>query len=173
VVTVTVLLLLLLLWNISVLLLTKCTSYYFLSQILDEYVSHYFMTYANNSKKKYDRCQVKWTHKHTRHRGRLGKQYVDWQVQVCYFWSSLMCYNELHKQIYSKMAVFWVVVLCSLVEVYRSFRGSCCLHHCAMMKAARISEMLVDFYQTTRRYNPEDSHLHTHHHGHLKCQIIF
>jgi hypothetical protein len=29
-----------------------------------------------------------------------------------------------------------------------------------MMEAARTSEMLVNFYQTTRRYNPEDSHLH-------------
>jgi hypothetical protein len=28
-----------------------------------------------------------------------------------------------------KMAVFWVVALCSLVEVYRRFRGTCCLHH--------------------------------------------
>jgi hypothetical protein len=28
-----------------------------------------------------------------------------------------------------------------------------------MMEAARTSEMLVNFYQTTRRYNPEDSHL--------------
>jgi hypothetical protein len=27
-----------------------------------------------------------------------------------------------------KMAVFWVVVPCSLVEVYRRFRGACCLH---------------------------------------------
>jgi hypothetical protein len=31
-----------------------------------------------------------------------------------------------------------------------------------MMEAARTSETLVNFYQTTRRYNPEDSHLHTH-----------
>jgi hypothetical protein len=29
------------------------------------------------------------------------------------------------------------------------------------MEAARTSETLVNFYQTTRRYNPEDSHLHT------------
>jgi hypothetical protein len=29
-----------------------------------------------------------------------------------------------------------------------------------MMEAARTSETLVNFYQTTRRYNPEDSHLH-------------
>jgi hypothetical protein len=28
-----------------------------------------------------------------------------------------------------KMAVFWVVSLCSLVEVYRRFRRACCLHH--------------------------------------------
>jgi hypothetical protein len=29
-----------------------------------------------------------------------------------------------------------------------------------MMEAARTSETLVNFYQTIRRYNPEDSHLH-------------
>jgi hypothetical protein len=28
-----------------------------------------------------------------------------------------------------KMAVFWVVAPCGLVEVYRSFRDVCCLHH--------------------------------------------
>jgi hypothetical protein len=27
------------------------------------------------------------------------------------------------------MAVFWVVAPCSLVEVYRRFRGACCLNH--------------------------------------------
>jgi hypothetical protein len=40
------------------------------------------------------------------------------------------------------MAVIWVVALCSL-------------------EAARSSEMLVNFYQTTQYYNPEDSHLRT------------
>jgi hypothetical protein len=29
----------------------------------------------------------------------------------------------------TKMAVFWVVALCSLVEIYQRFRGPCCLHH--------------------------------------------
>jgi hypothetical protein len=27
------------------------------------------------------------------------------------------------------MAVFWVVAPCIMVEVYRFFRGICCLHH--------------------------------------------
>jgi hypothetical protein len=31
-----------------------------------------------------------------------------------------------------------------------------------MMEAARTSETLVNFYQTTRLYNPEDSHLQVH-----------
>jgi hypothetical protein len=31
-----------------------------------------------------------------------------------------------------------------------------------MMEAARTSETLVNFYQTIRRYSPEDSHLHAH-----------
>jgi hypothetical protein len=55
------------------------------------------------------------------------------------------------------MAVFCVVAPCSLVEVYQRFRGSCCLHH----QGNDSSETLVNFYQTTRRYNPEDSHLST------------
>jgi hypothetical protein len=49
------------------------------------------------------------------------------------------------------MAVFWVVAPCSLVEVYQAIA--------LMMEAARNSEMSVTFYQTTRCYNPEDSHL--------------
>jgi hypothetical protein len=37
-----------------------------------------------------------------------------------------------------------------------------------MMEAARTSETLENFYQTTRRYNPEDSHLRTHRRENLK-----
>jgi hypothetical protein len=56
-----------------------------------------------------------------------------------------------------KTAVFWVVAPCSLVEVYQHFRGPCCLHnhHPDLMEAARTSEMLVNFYQTTWCSNPE------------------
>jgi hypothetical protein len=46
-----------------------------------------------------------------------------------------------------KIAVFWVVVPCSLAIAL-------------IMEAARTSKTLVNFYQTTRCYNPEDSNLH-------------
>jgi hypothetical protein len=40
-----------------------------------------------------------------------------------------------------------------------------------MMEAARTSETLINFYQTTRRYNPEDSHLRTHRRENLKSYL--
>jgi hypothetical protein len=49
------------------------------------------------------------------------------------------------------MAVFWAIAL--------------------MMEAARTSETLVNFYQTTRRYDPEDSHLRTHRRDNLKSYL--
>jgi hypothetical protein len=75
---------------------------------------------------------------------------------------------ELNRRV--KMAVFWVVASCSLVEIYQRFRGPCCLHHhgALMLEAARSSEMTVNFYQTTWRYNPENSHLRTNRHENLK-----
>jgi hypothetical protein len=36
---------------------------------------------------------------------------------------------EVFTAVSTKMAVFWVVEPCSLVEVYRRFRGPCCLHY--------------------------------------------
>jgi hypothetical protein len=68
------------------------------------------------------------------------------------------------------MAVFWVVAPCSLVEVYENFIGPCCLHHygTVLIEAASTSETLVNFYQTTRRYNPEDIYLCTYRCENLK-----
>jgi hypothetical protein len=81
-----------------------------------------------------------------------------------------------------KMAVFWVVTLCSLVEIYQHFRGTCWLHHqgpddggskylwnvsklsriwgshSGEFEAVRQQSSLVNFYQTTWHYNPEDNH---------------
>jgi hypothetical protein len=51
-----------------------------------------------------------------------------------------------------KMAVFSVVVSCSLVEVSELIA--------LMMEAASTSVTSVNLYQTTQRNNPEDSHLH-------------
>jgi hypothetical protein len=61
-----------------------------------------------------------------------------------------------------KMVVFWVVAPCSLVEDYRRFRGATSIIRAIILimeTARRTSETLVNFYQTTRRNNPQDSHL--------------
>jgi hypothetical protein len=42
-----------------------------------------------------------------------------------------------------------------------------------MMEAARTSETLINFYQTTLRCNPEDSHLHTHRRENLISYCCF
>jgi hypothetical protein len=39
--------------------------------------------------------------------------------------------------------------------------------------AASISETLVNFYEATRRNNPEDSHLHTRYHEKLKSYQFY
>jgi hypothetical protein len=41
-----------------------------------------------------------------------------------------------------------------------------------MMEAARTSETLVNFCQTTRRYNPEDSYLHIRRRENLKSHVL-
>jgi hypothetical protein len=40
-----------------------------------------------------------------------------------------------------------------------------------MMEAARTSETLVNVYQNTRRYNPEDSHIRAHRCENLKSYL--
>jgi hypothetical protein len=62
-----------------------------------------------------------------------------------------------------KMAVFWVVATCSLVEVYKAIA--------LMMEAVITSETSVNFYQNTRRNNPEDGHLHTRRRENLKSHL--
>jgi hypothetical protein len=50
-----------------------------------------------------------------------------------------------------KMAVFWVVASCSLVDVYQQLT----------MEVAGTSETSVNFYQSKRSNIPDDSHLPT------------
>jgi hypothetical protein len=81
--------------------------------------------------------------------------------------TSVFC---VQPELFLKMAVFWVVGLCNLVEVYRRFRGACCLHHQGD-EAASTSATSVDLYQTTWRNNPEDSRLRTHRRENLKSHL--
>jgi hypothetical protein len=61
-----------------------------------------------------------------------------------------------------KMAAFWVAAPCSLLEVVSEVLAASIIRAIVlMMEAARTPEALVNFYQTTRRYNPEDSLLKT------------
>jgi hypothetical protein len=68
------------------------------------------------------------------------------------------------------MNVFWVIALCSLLEVLAASIIR------AMMKAASTSETSVNFYQTTRRNNPEGIHLHIRRREnmifHHKCRML-
>jgi hypothetical protein len=59
------------------------------------------------------------------------------------------------------MTVFWDAAPCSLVETDQHFKGAYCLHHqvIALMEAVSIYETSANFYQTTLRSIPEDSHL--------------
>jgi hypothetical protein len=67
------------------------------------------------------------------------------------------------------MAVFWEVAPCSLVQIYRRFRGTYCLHHQGPDdEALNTFEMSVLFYQTTRPNFPEESYLNSRRRENLK-----
>jgi hypothetical protein len=58
-----------------------------------------------------------------------------------------------------KMAVFWVVAPCSLVEVYH-FRGTCCLHHQGGSKYIwNIAKLLPDYTALQPRRQPSSCSL--------------
>jgi hypothetical protein len=64
-------------------------------------------------------------------------------------------------RVWKWLADFWGDAPCSLVEVYRCFRGFYCSHRQNLIvEAASTSETPVK-YQTTRRNNFEGSHLYT------------
>jgi hypothetical protein len=61
------------------------------------------------------------------------------------------------------MVVFWVVATFSLVVWAKK---------ALIMKEASTSETSVNFYQTTRHNNPQDSHLHPRRRENLKCHLV-
>jgi hypothetical protein len=100
---------------------------------------------------------------HTKTRG----HFMFVQVHNC---PMLHLFYTTFKRNSLKMAVFWLVTPCRLVWVYQHFRDLYCLHQQggAMMERAEASETSANSYQSTRRYNPEDGHLHTHRRENLK-----
>jgi hypothetical protein len=87
--------------------------------------------------------------------------------------------SEVHTA--ASMVIFWVVVQCNVVEIYRHFRGVRYFHYqgdasiiALRMEAACISETSVNLYQITRISNPEDGHLLTRHLEDIKshCFIV-
>jgi hypothetical protein len=64
---------------------------------------------------------------------------------------------EVLTAVRTKMAAFWVVAPCSLVEVHQRFRGPCCLHHqgdrpTTQKTAIFVGQLLRDYsVQYTRR----------------------
>jgi hypothetical protein len=75
---------------------------------------------------------------------------------------------KVASEVTMKMAVFWVVAPCSLVEVHEVsevlaasiIRAMSAAPVSAPIKeAASTSGTSVNFYQTTRCYSPEDSHI--------------
>jgi hypothetical protein len=50
-------------------------------------------------------------------------------VDACFVKECSLVGFEVLTAVSTKMAVFWVVAPCSLVEVYQRFRGHCCLRH--------------------------------------------
>jgi hypothetical protein len=57
-----------------------------------------------------------------------------------------------------KIAVFWVVAPCSLVEVYQRFRGACCLHHRPNDRGSKhiwnVGKLLQDYTALQPRRQP-------------------
>jgi hypothetical protein len=77
------------------------------------------------------------------------------------------------------MAAFRAVARCGQARVYQRFKRPYCLHHqdderiiALMMEAVQTSETLVNSHQSTRRYNPEDSHLRTHRRENFKSYLL-
>jgi hypothetical protein len=61
-----------------------------------------------------------------------------------------------------KMAAFWDVALCSVVDIYRLLEElTASFTRVLIMEAVNSSESPVNIHQTTWCNIPEDSHLHT------------
>jgi hypothetical protein len=62
--------------------------------------------------------------------------------------------NSPEYRIRFKIAVFWVVAPCSLVEGYQRFRGPCCLHHQGRLHGATTQKTAIFILTAVRTSNP-------------------
>jgi hypothetical protein len=58
------------------------------------------------------------------------------------------------------------------LKYFSVLKTTICRAKAPMMEAVQTSETLGNSYQSTRRYNPEDSHLHTHRRENQNSYII-
>jgi hypothetical protein len=87
-------------------------------------------------------------------KGGPPQSHSDWGVKFTtqlHSVARLRMWLEVFMAVTMMMAVFWVVAPCRLVWVYQRFRGLYCLHH-------QGEEPVINSYQSTWCYNPEDSH---------------
>lgn len=64
------------------------------------------------------------------------------------------------------VVAFWNVTLCSLLDMYKHFRETCCphLHPSSTLKIeTAVSKTVVPIYQPARRHISGDHNLNTHH----------
>jgi hypothetical protein len=69
------------------------------------------------------------------------------------FFTYKVCNVEMN--LHLKMAVFWVVAPCSLVKIYRRFRGSCYLHHQGEKLLALVVKSISILYREVSFRSPK------------------
>jgi hypothetical protein len=85
----------------------------------------------------------------------MGQSYTQNIINL----SELQEIHIIQSQILMKIAVFWVVAPCSLVEVYQRFRGPCCLHHQGddgRLHGATTQKTAIFILTAVRTSNPTD-----------------
>jgi hypothetical protein len=80
-----------------------------------------------------------------------------------------LCYETKYERHYDlqllKKTVFWDAALCSLVEVYRRFRGACWLHHQSdtALHGATSQNTVILILATVRTWNLKTHNFHLKH----------
>jgi hypothetical protein len=107
---------------------------------------------------------------------------LNYKLQTsCFAFSDLigtsnltLCLSNIAKQQRNlKSTIFWVVTLCTWVLLATCLLLVSCFAYSSILKmeATCSSEMLVNFFQAIRHYNP-DHILHSHHCENLRSKIV-